>query len=61
MLTLEQSKTLSTLLVDDDSQFRSGIRTFLSYSQIQDRAINIVGEADRPGLALTLKNIAIRP
>ncbi len=54
MLTLEQSKTLSTLLVDDDSQFRSGIRTFLSYSQIQDRAINIVGEADRPGLALTL-------
>lgn len=55
MLTqVEQTKTLSTLLVDDDRQFRAGIRTLLSFSQIQDRAINVIGEADCPALALFL-------
>ena len=55
MLTqVEQTKTLSTLLVDDDRQFRAGIRTLLNFSQIQDRAINVIGEADRPALALFL-------
>lgn len=55
MLTqVEPTKTLSTLLVDDDSQFRAGIRTLLSFSQIQDRTINVIGEANRPALALSL-------
>lgn len=55
MLTqVEKTKTLSTLLVDDARQFRSGIRTLLSFSQIQDRAINTIGEADCPALALSL-------
>ena len=55
MLTqVEPTKTLSTLLVDDDPQFRAGIRTLLSFSQIQDRTINVIGEANRPALALSL-------
>ncbi|MEH2247662.1 response regulator transcription factor [Nostoc sp.] len=55
MLTqAEHSKTLSMLLVDDDHQFRAGIRTLLSFSQIQDRAINVIGEANCPALALSL-------
>ncbi len=54
MLTLEQTKTLSALLVDDDRHFRSGIRTLLSFSQVQDRTINVIGEANRPDLALSL-------
>jgi DNA-binding NarL/FixJ family response regulator len=55
MLTqVEPTKTLSTLLVDDDHQFRAGIRTLLSFSQIQDRAIKVIGEANRPALALSL-------
>lgn len=55
MLTqVEQTKSLSTLLVDDNRQFRSGIRTLLNFSQIQDRAINTIGEADCPALALSL-------
>lgn len=55
MLTqVEQTKTLSMLLVDDDHQFRAGIRTFLSFSQIQDRAIKVIGEANCPALALSL-------
>jgi DNA-binding NarL/FixJ family response regulator len=53
MLTqVEQTKTLSTLLVDDDPQFRAGIRTLLGFSHIQDRAINVIGETDCPALAL---------
>ncbi|MEH1841136.1 MAG: response regulator transcription factor [Nostoc sp.] len=55
MLTqVETTKTLSTLLVDDDCQFRAGIRTLLSFSQIQDQTINVIGEANRPALALSL-------
>lgn len=55
MLTqVKQTKTLSTLLVDNDRQFRAGIRTRLSFSQIQDRAINVIGEANCPALALSL-------
>lgn len=55
MLTqVEQTKTLSALLVDDDRHFRSGIRTLLSFSKIQDRTINAIAEADCPTLALTL-------
>lgn len=54
MLTqVEQTKTISTLLVDDDRQFRAGIRTLLGFSHIQDRAINVIGEADCPALALS--------
>lgn len=51
---VEQAKTLSVLLVDDDRHFRAGIRTLLSRSQIQDLAINAIGEADCPALALSL-------
>lgn len=55
MLTqVEQTKTLSMLLVDDDRHFRAGIRTFLSFSQIQDRAIKVIGEANCPAQALSL-------
>ena len=55
MLTqVEQTETLSMLLVDDDHEFRAGIRTFLSFSQIQDRAIKVIGEANCPALALSL-------
>lgn len=54
MLTQVEQTKLSILLVDDDRQFRSGIRTFLSCSQIQERAINVIGEADCPALALSL-------
>ena len=48
-----KTKTISVLLVDDDPQFRAGIRTFLSCSQ-QDRAIEVVGAADYPALGLSL-------
>lgn len=55
MLTqVEQPKTLSTLLVDDDRQFRDGIRTLLSFCQIQERVINAIAEANCPALALSL-------
>ena len=55
MLTqVEKTKILSALLVDDDHQFRAGIRTLLSFSKIQNRAINVIGEADCPALALFL-------
>jgi DNA-binding NarL/FixJ family response regulator len=55
MLTqLERTKTLSILLVDNDRQFRAGIRTLLNFSQIQDQAINVIGEANHPALALFL-------
>lgn len=55
MLTsVDQTKPLSTLLVEDDRQFRAGIRTLLSFCQIQDRVINAIWEADRPALALSL-------
>ena len=50
----QTNKTLSTLLVDDDRQFRDGIKTLLSFSQIQDRAIDVIGEANCPSLALAL-------
>lgn len=55
MLTqVEQTKTLSIPIVDDDHQFRAGISTLLSFSQIQDRAINVIGEANYPAVALSL-------
>ena len=50
----EKTKTISVLLVDDEPQFRAGVRTFLSCSQIQDRAIETIGAADYPALALSL-------
>jgi DNA-binding NarL/FixJ family response regulator len=50
----QKTKAISTLLVDDEQQFRDGIRTFLSCSQIQDRAIKVIGAADYPALALSL-------
>ncbi|WP_319423507.1 response regulator transcription factor [Pleurocapsa sp. FMAR1] len=50
----KETKTISVLLVDDDHQFRAGVRTFLGCSQIQDRAIEVIGAADYPALALSL-------
>jgi DNA-binding NarL/FixJ family response regulator len=50
----KKPKTISVLLVDDEHQFRTGIRAFLSHSQIQDRAIKVIGAADYPALALSL-------
>jgi DNA-binding NarL/FixJ family response regulator len=55
MLTqVKQTKTLSILLVDDDPQFRTRIRTLLSFSQIRDRVIDAIGEANHSDLALSL-------
>lgn len=50
----KKTQTISVLLVDDEQQFRAGVRTFLSCSQIQDRAIKVIGAADYPALALSL-------
>jgi DNA-binding NarL/FixJ family response regulator len=50
----KKPKTISVLLVDDEHQFRTGIRAFLSRSQIQDRDIKVIGAADYPALALSL-------
>lgn len=49
-----KTKPISVLLVDDEQQFRAGVRSFLSCSQIQDRAIKVIGAADYPALALSL-------
>lgn len=55
MLTqAEQTKTLSTLLVEDDLHFRAGIRNLLDFYHIQNQSISVVAEASRPALALTL-------
>jgi DNA-binding NarL/FixJ family response regulator len=55
MLTqAKQTQKLSTLLVEDDRSFRAGIRTLLDFYQIEDQVIHIIGEADRPALALSL-------
>jgi DNA-binding NarL/FixJ family response regulator len=55
MLTqAKQTKKLSALLVEDDRSFRAGIRTLLDFYQIEDQVIHIIGEADRPELALSL-------
>jgi DNA-binding NarL/FixJ family response regulator len=55
MLTqVETAKPLSTLLVEDDHHFRAGIRTLLEFSRIQNQEIKIIGEANRPGLAISL-------
>jgi DNA-binding NarL/FixJ family response regulator len=55
MLTqAEQAKTLSALLVEDDLHFRAGVRNLLDFYHIQDQTISIVGEANRPALALSL-------
>jgi DNA-binding NarL/FixJ family response regulator len=50
----KKTKTISVLLVDDEQQFRTGVRTFLSCSQIQDWTIEVIGAADYPALALSL-------
>jgi DNA-binding NarL/FixJ family response regulator len=50
----KKTQTISVLLVDDKQQFRAGVRSFLSCSQIQDRAIEVIGAADYPALALSL-------
>ncbi len=55
MLTQDtQPKTLSTLLVDDDPCFRGGVRTLLDFYSIQDHTLSVIGEANRPDLALSL-------
>jgi DNA-binding NarL/FixJ family response regulator len=50
----EKSKTLSVLLVEDDLHFRAGIRNLLEFCNIQDQTISVVGEANRPTLAMSL-------
>lgn len=50
----EKTKTLSALLVDDDHQFRAGIRSLLNFYTVQEQSITVVGEANRPDLALAL-------
>jgi DNA-binding NarL/FixJ family response regulator len=55
MLTqMNQTQTLSTLLVEDDPSFRAGIRTLLDFYQIEDKVIKVIGEANRPASALSL-------
>jgi DNA-binding NarL/FixJ family response regulator len=55
MLTnVESTSTVSTLLVEDDPSFRTGIRTLLEFSRIQNQEIKIIGEANRASLALSL-------
>ena len=48
------TQAISVLLVDDEQQFRTGIRTFLGCSQVLDRTMEVVGAADYPALALSL-------
>ena len=48
------TKSLSMLLVDNDRRFRAGIRTFLNFSRIQERTVEVIGEANYPALALSL-------
>ena len=50
----EKTKTISVLLVNNEQQFRAEVRTFLNCSQIQDRAIEVIGSANYPALALSL-------
>jgi DNA-binding NarL/FixJ family response regulator len=50
----EQTKTISALLVEDDLHFRAGVRNLLSFYNIQDQTISVVGEANRPEQALSL-------
>jgi DNA-binding NarL/FixJ family response regulator len=55
MLTqAEQTKTLTVLLVEDDHSFRAGIRTLLDFYKIDDQTLKVIGEANRPALALSL-------
>jgi DNA-binding NarL/FixJ family response regulator len=55
MLTQDKSaKTLSTLLVEDDHSFRAGVRTLLEFSQLYNQKVKIIGEANRPELAISL-------
>jgi DNA-binding NarL/FixJ family response regulator len=54
LMQVESVKFLSTLLVEDDYRFRAGIRTLLEFSKIQNQAIKIIGEANRPSLAVSL-------
>jgi DNA-binding NarL/FixJ family response regulator len=55
MLTqAEKATTLSTLLVDDDLHFRTGLRALLDFYQIQEQTISVIGEANRPAMALSL-------
>lgn len=55
MLTqVKQTKTLSMLLVDNDPQFRAKIRNLLSFSQIKERVMDTIAEANRSDLALSL-------
>ncbi|VEP16187.1 Regulator [Hyella patelloides LEGE 07179] len=54
LTTVAPAKSLSMLLVDNDRQFRAGIRNFLNFSQIRDRTVKVIGEAHYPALALSL-------
>lgn len=48
------NKSLSILLVDKDRRFRDEIRSFLSFSLIQNRAVKVIAEANYPTQALSL-------
>ena len=51
--TIPFKQTISVILVDDDSDFRQGIRTLLGfYSTSGRRRFQVVGEADSAGQAL---------
>ena len=51
--TIPFKQTISVVLVDDDSDFRQGIRTLLGfYSTAGRRRFQVVGEADSAGQAL---------
>jgi DNA-binding NarL/FixJ family response regulator len=49
-----KTKTISTLLVEDDHHFRAGLRVLLDFYRIQDQQIKIIGEANRLDSALSL-------
>ena len=54
LTTAAQTKSLSILLVDNDLRFRARIRNLLNFSEIKDRTIEVIGEANYPDLALSL-------
>ena len=54
LTTVAPIKSLSILLVDNNRNFRSQIRNFLNFSQIQDRTVEVIAEAHYAALALSL-------
>ena len=50
----EQNKALSVILVDNDQNFRTGVRTLLDFYSQQGQSFKVVGEASRPEAAVSL-------